>query len=163
MNTMSSKSLKVYPQKWLEKNYDFVVWYDNKFSVNVKDTLKVVKNWNKKPHALMLHRHPYFRNVAREFEESMHTERYLCQKESYIKYINECKNIGLTDTYNFHSQCGFIIYNLNHNLTQEIQDTWMEHIKKCGIQDQISFNMMRQNYEDSIGEYKYPIKSSDQH
>ena len=27
-NTMSSKPLKVFPQSFLEKQYDFVVWYD---------------------------------------------------------------------------------------------------------------------------------------
>ena len=57
----------------------------------------------------------------------------------------------------FHSQCGFIIYNLKHSMTNKIQKEWMDNIKKCGIQDQISFNLFRQNYEEYIGEYKYSI------
>ena len=49
------------------------------------------------------------------------------------------------------------IYNLNHDYTKKIQYEWFKHIKKCGIQCQISFNLLRQIYEDYIGEFKYNI------
>ena len=62
-----------------------------------------------------------------------------------------------TSFYKFHSQTGYIIYNLNHNMTNKLQKKWMNNIKKCGILCQISFNLFRQNYEEYIGEYKYKI------
>ena len=158
-NTMSCKILKVFPQVFLEKEYDFVVWYDNKFSVNVKDTIRVINSWNNN-HSLMLHKHPWLKNVKGELAESMGQRRYVYEKDRYIKYINECKEKGLVDNYKFHSQCGFIIYNLKHRMTAKIQKEWMINIKKCGIQDQISFNLFRQDYEKYIGEYKYSIKST---
>lgn len=157
-NTMSSKPLKVFPQSFLEKQYDFVVWYDNKFSVNVDDTIRVINSWND-AHALMLHRHPFLRNVKEEFIESMKQPRYFLERRKYIRYINECEEEGLVDNYALHSQCGYIIYNLNHSMTSEIQTGWISHIHKCGVQDQISFNMFRQKYEEYIGEYKYDIES----
>ena len=156
-NSMDSKRLKVFPQTFLESKYDFVIWYDNKFSVNVKDTINVINSWKKK-HALMLHRHTFIANIKEEFEESMKQSRYVYEKDKYIKYINDCKKSGLKDDYKIHSQCGFIIYNLNHSMTKKIQKEWMNNIKKCGIQDQISFNLFRQNYEKFIGEFKYYIK-----
>ena len=158
-NSMSSKMLKVFPQTFLEKQYDFVVWYDNKFSVNVDDTIRVINSWNN-THSLMLHKHPFLHNVKEEFAESMIQSRYIYEKEKYIKYINDCKKIGLVDNYMFHSQTGYIIYNLNHKMTTKLQQEWMYNIKKCGIQCQISFNLFRQNYEEYIGEYKYSIKSA---
>ena len=157
-NTMSSKMLKVFPQTFLEKQYDFVVWYDNKFSVNVDDTIRAINSWNNN-HSLMLHKHPFLNNVQEEFTTSMFQPRYFYEKEKYIKYIDECKKKGLVDDYMFHSQCGYIIYNLKHSMTNKIQKEWMNNIKKCGIQDQISFNLFRQNYEEFIGEYKYSIGS----
>ena len=156
-NTMSCKILKVFPQTFLEKKYDFVVWYDNKFSVNVNDTIRVINSWNNS-HSLILHKHPFLNNVKEEFIESMKQSRYRYEKDKYIKYINLCNNKGLVNNYKFHSQCGYIIYNLKHSMTNKIQKEWMNNIKKCGIQDQISFNLFRQNnYEEYIGEYKYSI------
>jgi hypothetical protein len=158
-NCMSSKMLKVFPQTFLEKQYDYVVWYDNKFSVNVDNTIRVINSWNN-THSLMLHKHSFLHNVKEEFTESMIQPRYVYEKEKYIKYINECKKEGLTDNYKFHSRTGYIIYNLNHSMTNKIQTEWMNNIKKCGIQCQISFNLFRQNYEEYIGEYKYRIRSA---
>ena len=158
-NTMSCKMLKVFPQTFLEKQYDFVVWYDNKFSVNVYDTIRAINSWNN-AHCLMLHKHPFLRNVKQELTESMKQPRYAYEKHKYIKYINECKEKGLVDNYILHSQCGYIIYNLKHSMTDKVQKEWMNNIEKCGIQDQISFNLFRQNYEEYIGEYKYSIKSA---
>ena len=156
-NSMDSKKLKVFPQTFLDTKYDFVVWYDNKFSVNVKDTLRVIKKWNNN-HALMLHRHPRLLNVIQEYNEAMWHPRYNAQSNSYINYMRSSEQNGFTTEYKIHSQTGFIIYNLNHNLTELIQEKWMEEIKKCGIECQISFNLFRQQYEDLIGEFIYPIE-----
>lgn len=158
-NSMNSKMLKVFPQTFLSKEYDFVVWYDNKFNVNVDDTINVINSWNKK-HSLMLHLHPRknVHNVRDEFNESMRRQkRYIYEKKQYTEYINDCKELGLVDDYKLHSQTGFIIYNLNHPMTKILQEGWMQEIKKCGIQCQISFNLFRQNYEEYIGEYTFPI------
>ena len=134
---MNSKTLKVFPQTFLEKQYDFVVWYDNKFCINVDDTIRIINSWNNK-HSLMLHKHPFINNVEEEFAVSMNQSRYVYEKE---KYINDCKKIGLVDNYMFHSQTSYIIYNLNHRMTTKLQREWMYNIKKCGIQCQISFNL----------------------
>lgn len=157
-NSMDSKRLKVFPQTFLESKYDFVIWYDNKFSVNINDTIKVINSWNKK-HALMLRRHTFVANVEEEFKECILQPRYEYQKKNYIKFINKCKKRGLKDNYKIHSVTNYIIYNLNHDMTTKIQKIWNENIEKCGIQCQISFNLIRQNYEKYIGEFKYYHKA----
>lgn len=156
-NSFYSKMLKVFPQYFLTKKYDFVIWFDNKFNVNTKDTLHVINNWNNN-HSLMLHKHPFLNNVKEELKESLKQPRYVYEKKKYEEYINNLKKCGFSDNYNKHSQTGFIIYNLNHDYTKKIQYEWFKHIKKCGIQCQISFNLLRQIYEDYIGEFKYNIK-----
>tara|TARA_B100000287_G_scaffold289142_1_gene272429 strand:- start:824 stop:1657 length:834 start_codon:yes stop_codon:yes gene_type:complete len=162
-NTMNGKMLKVFPQIFLEKQYDFVIWYDNKYSVNVNDTIRAINSWDNSL-SLMLPTHPFDRvnNVKEEFDESMGQPRYVYEKDKYIKYINDCKKKGLSDEYKFHSTCTYIIYNLNHKMTRKIQEEWMNNIKECGIQDQISFNMFRQDYEKYIGEYKYNYRNENE-
>ena len=83
-NSMDSKRLKVFPQTFLESKYDFVIWYDNKFSVNVKDTINVINSWNKK-HALMLHRHTFIANIKEEFEESIFYNLDMFMKKKIYK------------------------------------------------------------------------------
>lgn len=158
-NTMYGKKLKVYPQKFLNKKYNFVVWYDNKFDVNDKDTIDVINKWNPNK-AMMLHKHPFLNNVAEELKESMRQARYRREKQKYKDYIEKCKEEGLSDKYHLHSQCGFLIYNMDNEYTKKIQDDWMKNIKKCGIQDQISFNMLRQNHEDYLDEFKHKISNN---
>ena len=157
-NSMWSKKLKVFPHTFLWKKYDFIIWYDNKINPNLNNTFNAINSWNNN-NALVLYKHLFLNNVKQEFEESMKQPRYYAEKEKYIKYIDYCKTLGLADDYALHSQTGFIIYNLNHYLTEDIQKEWMKHINMCGIECQISFNLIRQKYEEYIGNFngKYDL------
>ena len=55
-------------------------------------------------------------------------------------------------------QCGFLLYYLQHPDCKNIQNTWMKHIQKCGIQDQISMYYVAQRFPDSIGEFVHNIQ-----
>ena len=87
-NTMSSKMLKVFPQTFLEKQYDFVVWYDNKFSVNVDDTIRVINSWNNN-HSLMLHKHPFLNNVQEEFTTTIED---IYNKKKHSQFYRLCSH-----------------------------------------------------------------------
>jgi hypothetical protein len=55
-SSAASKALKVFPQLHLPVAYDFVVWFDNKFSVNLAGVERAVGSWNYSV-AAMFHRH----------------------------------------------------------------------------------------------------------
>lgn len=156
VNSRDSKPLKVFPEKYLEKPYDFVVWYDNKFNVNVSDTMAFIHLWDYSK-CIAMHLHPFNKTVVDEFNVAICFPRYKRQQNDYVRYIDDCKTKGLTEYYHKHSQTGFIIYNTHHQKTKEIQELWMSHINQCGIECQISFNMVRQMYESYIAEFPHDI------
>jgi len=156
--TMACKPLKTEPQKFIPKPnlYHYIIWSDNKINVNIEGTITTIKSWNTNL-AMMLHRHPFVANIEKEYDESMLQERYVREKEQYAKYINKNVNEGLSAKQDLFYQCGYIIYNLQHPETLNIQKTWKKHIGQCGINDQISFNFVAQQFNSVIGEYKYDI------
>ncbi len=154
--TMACKPLKVHPQQFLPNTYDYVVWFDNKFDVNVEGSIKTIAEWNTNL-AMMLHKHPFVANIAKEYDESMYQERYVREKDQYTTYINNNIDKGFSSKHDMHYQCGYIIHNLKHPETKNIQETWKKNIYECGINDQISFNFVAQQFSNIIGEYKYDI------
>ena len=55
-NSLKSKLLKVYPQRFLPKEYDMVVWFDNKNDLVIKNVINQLYNWNPNT-AVMMHRY----------------------------------------------------------------------------------------------------------
>lgn len=155
--TIVSKPLKVYPDQFLPKGYHYIVWFDSKFDVNITGTLEAIRNW-KQDKAIMLHKHPFAKNIEEEFNESMKQKRYVKERYQYIDYIYKNTTKGLSKYHNKHYQCGYLLYNTNHPETKNIQRTWQQHINNCGINDQISFNFIAQLFDKYIDEYIYDIQ-----
>jgi hypothetical protein len=163
-STMASKQMKVYPQRYLrflkmpEEEAEFVVWFDNKFNVNTAGVLSAVLRWDS-AHAVMFHRHPFLCcGFDAEFDASMRQSRYRAQKAQYLAYADEEVAAGYKRNGEMHFQAGFIIYNLHHKKTRMFQDTWWEHIQRCGIQDQLSLYFVAQRFRDEIGIFNYSIR-----
>ena len=160
-STQASKPLKVFPQQFVSRvskqAYRFMVWYDNKFDVNVAGVSDAVAQWNPN-HALLMHRHPFLCCGADvELKESMKHHRYKLQEKQYVKYMEEEARAGFPAHGERHFQCGFLLYRLDHPDCAKIQNMWMAHIKRCGIECQISMYYVAQRFPDSIGEYKASI------
>lgn len=155
--TTACKEYRVFPQKYLQKKFDYIVMFDNKFNVNVSGTYKTIY----KPllNAISVHRHIFIKpgeGIKKEFKKCIkYQQRYKRQESQYKKYIEEQKKLGLSINHNKHYQLGYVIYNMNHSKITKIQNTWMKHINKCGINDQISFNFIGQIYDEYIEEFIY--------
>ncbi len=153
--TIESKKLKVFPHSFISKVYDYVVWFDNKFNVNVPDTIKTIedKSFN---FPITVRPHPFISNIKDEFKiGSSIFERYRRHHNRYIKYIDEEVKSGLSQTYSEHYQTGYIIYDMNHPKVYDIQNLWMEHIHRSGIHCQVSFNFIIQKFKGLIGSVNY--------
>ena len=155
--------MKVFPQEWVGKvasqGYDFAVWVDHKYNVRVDAVRKTAASWDPK-HALLMLRHPFLCGKAlncgahEEFRESMHQERYRRQRDRYKAYMWAEENAGFPSSGHRHFTCCFLMYSLRHADCAPIQNMWMEHIERCGIQDQISMYYVAQRFPKSIAEFR---------
>ena len=152
---MYGKHLKSMPQEYQElKDYDYLCFFDSKLNnlnVNfIEDNInRCFINDNK---ALILRLHDYIttNNVWSEFGLSMYQPRYYNDRYRYLNYINNQLNNGFKATDDYHCNAGLLIRNMKHTKIIELNSTWYNHIKECGIQDQISFFFAKQLFKDYI-------------
>lgn len=153
---MIGKYIKTCPHKYTELlRYDFLCYLDNKVSVNDDVVIKYIDTYCiKQNYAMVLKEHTFVgSNVWDEYNESMKQGRYVLEKEKYKHYIyNQLRN-GLKEKTDKHCWCGFIIRNMRNNVVSLIGETWYDHIKQCGIQDQISFFFVKQLFDNNIHIY----------
>lgn len=139
-NSYYSKFLKVTPQNFIKKKYNFYVWFDSKWNLNYNTILKIINKWNNN-YILGITKHQYgIYNTNEEFNAAILQKRYLSQKKKMLNYINLDINKNLK--YNGHYQTGNIIWNMNNPLTVQFQNEWLNHINIAGIECQISFNTL---------------------
>ena len=128
-NSQQSKSMKVFPQSYLPYQYDFVVWFDNKWELSIPPLLSAIQKWDPSI-ALTLHRR--ILSCCDPFEEArtaMAQPRYAAQREIIEKYMQEEVEMGWATEGLVSYATGFIVYSMRHPLTRNIQEMWFEHIK----------------------------------
>lgn len=153
-SNMLGKRVKACPHRYKQlKCHDYLCFLDSKLDL-VSETFVedfIVEYFIKQDYALLLREHWFIHeNVWGEFCESMKQTRYLLEKDKYIKYINAQVRNGLQEKTRHHCACGFLIRNMKHEKINLLNETWYEHIKECGIQDQISFFFVKQMFADCI-------------
>ncbi len=162
---MQGKEIKVRPHLHPKlKNATYTVFLDSKLpDVNVEMVQKLIQTYcvkQKKPFLLRKHIDPRG-SIWDEFNKSMEQPRYAATRdhiEQYIKQELQTRHIS-PETSNF-SQCGFIIRDMKHPISSKINEEWMNEIKKCGIQDQISFFFVQNQFNSNIVSFtEYPFLS----
>ena len=150
--------MKVFPQKFLPvitngPAYTVAVWFDNKFDINERAVSDVAHMIDSRV-STYVHKHPFICCGADiEARESLLQMRYKKGKEKMVRYIEEEMSLGYKLNGERHFQTGLIIYNLRHPDTEKIQNMWMEHIRRCGIECQISFYFIAQRFPVCIDEF----------
>ena len=147
---MNGKHVKTMPHLYKElKDYSYTCFLDSKLD-KVNDIFVeefIEKYFKEENYAILLRKHWFVNDLWEEFEESMLQPRYIDQKEQYIKYIHKQIENGLDAGIKQHCACGFLIRNMKHKKIKQLNETWYKHIQECGIQDQISFNFVKQLFE----------------
>jgi len=163
-SSMVGKHIKSMPQEYIElKDYDYLCYFDNKLP-KINETFvenSINKYFVQQNYAIILRQHEFLGpDVWQEFYESMKQQRYVLEQDKYKTYIETQISLGLRAKIKTHSQGGFIIRNMKHENTPNINNTWYKHIQMCGIQDQISFFFVKQLFIDSIHDFtEYPFIS----
>eukprot|EP00928_Gymnodinium_smaydae_P063321 TRINITY_DN46945_c0_g1_i1.p1 TRINITY_DN46945_c0_g1~~TRINITY_DN46945_c0_g1_i1.p1 ORF type:complete len:292 (-),score=40.44 TRINITY_DN46945_c0_g1_i1:65-940(-) len=159
--TMRSKLAKIPQDRWdVLRDYDFIVWFDDKFRVDVTAAHQILLRWP--PCAAMsLHRHP--KRCIRSFPncsvwDEVHASvtqqrRYKRQAARLEAYVYAQQRLGFATEARALYQAGFIIYNQRHPETSRLQSVWMRHIGEAGINDQVSLYFVAQLFNQHIMEF----------
>jgi hypothetical protein len=155
VSCMMSKRVKVLPHLYSQLvTYDYLCFLDSKSgNVNVPFVEEIINElFIHQNYAMLLRQHWFIKDsVWSEFNESMKQERYLKERDKYLDYmVRQIVDEEFCDTTNIHCACGFIVRNMRHKVTREINELWFQHIEECGIQDQISFFFVKQRFEGYI-------------
>tara|TARA_X000000950_G_C13913368_1_gene659877 strand:+ start:4449 stop:5267 length:819 start_codon:yes stop_codon:yes gene_type:complete len=157
--TRACKKLKIFPQSYVPSDkrdeYDFILWFDNKFDPIHSDIKIVLNKWDKSK-AMAMHYHPKLANenglgsVYEEINLSMDQDRYKLEYDQYKNYVDGEISLKYSPENEKHYTCCFIIYYLKNTITYKIQETWWTHVQQCGIQDQISMFFVAQRFKNEI-------------
>lgn len=150
---MSVKELKSCPHHFkILDQYDFTCYFDTKLSVDAEKVVDLALQLAAEPSKfLVMARHPHPNtSVWDEFWESMKHDKYKEQKFKMFDYIKDCvEKRGFSEAITNHWACGFILRKRS-DFTQLVGELWLEHIQRCGIQDQVSFDMVQQRCAGGI-------------
>jgi len=151
-NAMDSKELKACPHHFPElEGYEYSCYFDTKLHVKDADVEEMIgKYLDGKEARMLVNKHRAIgSHIWDEFKEAMKQKRYSANRNTYSSYIKEQVSSGLKNTVNHHYETGFIVRKSGEE-TNRIGDKWYEHIKRAGIECQISFFFIQQLFKDKI-------------
>ena len=147
LSAYQAKIAKTMPHKFSElTNYDYTFYIDDKLIPNTIKVQSSIDILNKSNSCLGIRSHPWLRdNVLYEFGESLIQPRY---KFEWAKTVNYITNI-IKKGYKLECQMYWtsaILRNMKHKDAVTLNEIWYDHINKCGIDCQISFNFISQKF-----------------
>jgi len=154
-NCQNTKLLRCCPHLFEPlARHAYLCYLDSKLWITHLDAIVTLADELTDEMPLVLSRHPNaYTSVWGEFNEAMDQPRYACCRERYMRYIQQCLRMGFQDTPLRHC-CGFRIQ-LQCDLARRIGESWYAHIGMCGIEDQISWQFVVQQFPGAIREIPY--------
>ena len=154
---METKELRCCPERFPElQSYDYLCWIDSKMvftSWDMFEEMWKALQTSDRVVAATAHPTPYT-DVWGEYHAAIRHAKYAREKESYHRYIED----QLAQGRDLHTPqricCGFRLMKMTER-RKELGETWLRHIRQCGIEDQISWQFVHQLYEDAIQIFPY--------
>jgi hypothetical protein len=147
-SALQSKLVKATPHLFPDlQGFDYLFYVDDKlvFDENRLENLVYEMVRNRSP--LAIRKHPFPPpNVLYEFTLSLDQPRYYAQRVQMIDYITEQLESGLKVVAKNRYWTSAILRDMTHPDTPKINEMWLEHIQKCGIQCQVSFFFVAQHF-----------------
>ena len=157
-DAMNSKILRACPFHFkVLNNYKYLCWFDTKLTVYENKIQDVLATLEKGPYLMAFTKHSLsdtFKSVWDEYNLAITYERYSKQKDIYKNYIEKKLANGFSETIGIHYCTGFNIRK-NCKIVKEIGEKWLEDINECGIECQISFQFINQEYGEHILPLEY--------
>ena len=133
------------------KNYDSLFYIDDKVSFNATKMYHQSQILIQKKQALMMREHPSLKhNILNELSVAMIQPRYQSQREQTVAYITDQIKQGRDLNVKSLYWTSAILRNMTHPDTIRIGESWYEAILSCGIECQISFDFVAQDYKSIL-------------
>ncbi len=147
VSNMQAKEVKVQPHLYpLLGEYDWLVYRDAKLAgLDFGMLPKIIDKLSKSNCCAALPVHG--RGVVDEVVESMFQKRYLNDRQRIVQYVNEELLAGWSPVNPVHFGCCTSVRNQRHKDTETMNNLWAAHIVRCGVQDQISFHFVAQQFK----------------
>jgi hypothetical protein len=142
------------------KVYDATCYFDSALQVDATQVHELCDRvFTLSNYSVIMARHPFLSPtwlpcVHNEYNNAMLQPRYAVQKDQINAYINEQLKSGLLDTDCIHYATGFIVRKSNQ-VARQIGEVWYSHIKKCGIECQISYFFVQQMFKGHIYDIEF--------
>jgi hypothetical protein len=142
------------------KVYDATCYFDSALQVDAIQVQELCDRvFTLSNYSVIMARHPFLSPtwlpcVYNEYNNAMLQPRYVVQKDQIEAYMNEQVESGLLDTDCIHYATGFIVRKSNQ-VARQIGEVWYSHIKKCGIECQISFFFAQQMFKGHIYDIEF--------
>jgi len=154
LDSFSPKELRACPHRFpVLDDYEYLCWFDTKLKVYeevVERCVDLLASSSDK--VLVMTRHPYsdrYKTVWDEYHVAMTVEKYRAQQEQNKAFLERRLAAGASETIDVFYCGGFRLIK-RCDKAKEINELWYKYILECGIEDQISFQFVQQNYTDSI-------------
>lgn len=151
LSSYQAKTAKVLPHFFepLTK-YDLLFYKDDKISINVRKIENSVRALIDSGSSTCIQAHPRLSgNLLYEFAAAMEHSKYRSQYVQIVAYITEELKNGANLACQMYAT-GAILRNMRHSDTIKINNMWWEHLNRCGIECQISFNVIAQKFNSII-------------
>lgn len=130
-------------------DFDYIFYKDDKMDVDLSKIPSYIHYMNQTRSSILIRPHPFLtENILYEFSEAMLQARYRAQRDKIIAYMSEEIKNGHKLECQLYAT-GAILRNTKHPDTEKINRLWYDHILRCGIECQISFDFIAQSF-DSI-------------
>jgi len=131
--------------------YDYTMYLDDKLYFDDKLLTSYEDLLDNADAAIGLREHDFLNsNVLAEFAESMLQKRYYVLKDRTIKYIDEQLSKGQSLKSDKLYWTSAIFRNMKHPEIREINEVWYQNIIDCGINCQISFDILAHSYNNIV-------------
>jgi len=149
-NAMDSKEWKAAPHHFAVLNdYRFSCYFDSKITCHEDRVLELANQMLSTHKLFLVPQHPFLgrngMNIWAEYGECLHQPRYRKEKEQYEAYILHQLSKGRKADMPVHYATQFILRQMVPE-TDVINETWYQHIQECGIECQISFFFIQQEF-----------------
>ena len=133
------------------KTYNSLLYIDDKVSFNASKMYQQSQILIQRKQSIMIREHPSLKdNILNELSVAMIQPRYQSQRDQAVAYITDQIKQGRNLKVKNLFWTSAILRNMTHHDTIRIGESWYEAILSCGIECQISFNFISQNYKSIL-------------
>lgn len=152
ISSMQSKTAKAVPQLFEAlSSYDYLLYIDDKYVINETLIPGLVTELTNKNAPIGMKKHRFLSpNVYSEYMESLKQPRYYAQKDKMSQYIKQQVLEGMPTEADIHFETGCILRDMKHPDCKKINELWLEHIRECGTECQVSFFFIARRFPNIL-------------